>query len=67
MVEVGDVGRPFTAPSDLDRLAEGIQEAVAEGIANVGVVEAAVLCGLTGQRRQLIGGGVGARRVVQAR
>ena len=43
MVEVGDVGRPLPATPDLDRLAEGIQEPIAERVADVGVVEAAVL------------------------
>ena len=67
MVEVGDVGRPLAAPPDLDRLAERIQEPIAQRVADVGVVEAAVPRRLGGQRGQLVGRGVGARRVVEAR
>ena len=42
VVEVGDVGRRAGPPADLDRLAERVEVAVAERVADVGVVEAAV-------------------------
>ena len=42
MVEVGDVGGRAGSPADLDRLAERVEVAVAERVADVGVVEAAV-------------------------
>ena len=67
MVEVGDVGGGVGPPADLDRLAERVEVAVAERIADVGVVEAAVATGLVGQRGELLGRGVGAGRVVEAR
>ena len=42
MVEVGQVDGPAAgAPADLDRLAERVEEAVAERVADVGVIEAA--------------------------
>ena len=41
MIEVRDVGRALAAPPDVERLAERVQEAVAERIAHVRVVEAA--------------------------
>ena len=43
MVEVGEVDRPAPAPPDLDRLAERVEEPIAQRVADVGVVEAAVL------------------------
>ena len=46
VVEVGDVRRRLGPPADLDRLAERIEVAVAQRVANVGVVEAAVPAGL---------------------
>ena len=42
VVEVGDVGGRVGPPADLDRLAERVEVAVAERVADVGVVEAAV-------------------------
>jgi len=44
MVEVGNVRRPLPATPDLDRLPEGVQEAVAERVPDVRVVEAATGC-----------------------
>jgi hypothetical protein len=67
VVEVGDVGRRLAEPADLDRLAERVEEAVAERVADVGVIEAAVPSGLLRQLGQLPGGGVAPRRVVEAR
>ena len=55
VVEVGDVGRGAGATADLDRLAERVEVAVAERVADVGVVEAAVPAGLIGERGKLIG------------
>ena len=65
VVEVGDVGGRAGAPADLDRLADRVEVAVAERIADVGVVEAAVSPGLLGQGRQLRGRGETPRRVVE--
>ncbi len=67
MVEVGDVGRPARAPADLDRLAEGVEIAVAERVSDVGVIEAAVARRFLGERHELVGVGVGARRIVEPR
>ena len=67
VVEVGDVGRRAGAPADLDRLAERVEVAVAERVADVGVVEAAVPAGLLGQRGELLGRGVAARAGSRAR
>ena len=61
MVEVGDVGGRAGPPADVDRLAERVEVAVAERVADVRVVEAAVTPGLGGERRQLLGRGEGAR------
>jgi hypothetical protein len=47
MVEVGDVARRLGAAADLDRLAKRVEIAVAERVADVGVVEAAAEAGLT--------------------
>ena len=65
VVEVGDVGRRAGAPADLDRLAERVEIAVAERIADVRVVEATVAPGLGGQRGELLGRGERARRIVE--
>ena len=66
MVEVGDVRRgPATAP-DLDCLSERIEETVAEGVADMGVIEAARARCLSGEIRQLPGGCVTSRRIVEA-
>ena len=65
VVEVRDVGRRLGAPADLDRLAERVQVAVAERVANVGVVEAAVPAGLLRQHRELLGRRVPAGRVIE--
>ena len=46
VVEVGDVRRRAGPPADLDRLADRVEVAVAERVADVGVVEAAVPPGL---------------------
>ena len=67
MIEVGDVRRPVAAPADLDRLLERVQVPVAERVAHVRVIEAAMGCRLAGERGQLIGAGVGAGRVVESR
>jgi hypothetical protein len=67
MIEVGDVARSITAPADLDRLPEGIEEPVAERVAHVCVVETAGLPGLVGKVGELGGRRVGARRVVETR
>ncbi len=53
------------APADLDRLAERVEIAVAERVADVRVVEATSAPGLGGQRGELIGRGERARRVVE--
>ena len=42
VIEVGDVGGRAGAPADLDRLAERVEVAIAERIADVAVIEAAV-------------------------
>ena len=55
----------LAAPADLDRLAERVEEAVAERVADVGVVEAAVPRRLVRERRQLLGRRVRAGRVVE--
>ena len=55
MVEVGDVGGRAGPPADLDRLAERVEVAVAERVADVGVVEAAVAAGFLGEGGQLLG------------
>jgi hypothetical protein len=46
LVEMGDVGGDARAAADLDRFAERVEEAVAESIAHVRVVDAAQLCRL---------------------
>ena len=66
MVEVGDVRGALALPADLDRLAERVEVAVAERVADVRVVEPAVSCGLGRELGELIGAGIGAGRVVQA-
>ena len=43
VIEVRDVGRRLGPPPDVDGLAERVEEPVAERVAHVGVVEAAVL------------------------
>ena len=66
MEEMGDVDRTAAgASADLDRLAERIEELVAERVPHVGVVEAAELGGLGQQLGQLVGAGVGAGRVIE--
>ena len=65
VIEVGDVGGRRGPPADVDRLADRVEIAVAQRIADVGVVEAAVPAGLLGERRQLGGRGVAPGRVVE--
>ena len=65
VVEVRDVGRRLGPPADLDRLAERVEVAVAERVANVGVVEAAVPAGLLGEHGELLGRRVPAGRVIE--
>ena len=65
VIEVGDVGGRRRTPADVDRLADRVEVAVAQRIADVGVVEAAVPAGLLGERRQLGGRGVAPGRVVE--
>ncbi len=65
VIEVGDVGGRRRPPADVDRLADRVEVAVAQRIADVGVVEAAVPAGLRGQRGQLGGRGVATGRVVE--
>ncbi len=67
MVEVGDVGGRAGAPSDLDRLAERVQVAVAQRVAHMRVVEPAGATGRLGERGEFLGRGVAAGRVVEAR
>ncbi len=67
VVEVGDVGRRAAPPPDVDRLAERVQEPVAERVPDVGVVDAVEARGLGGELRQLPGRRVRARRVVEPR
>jgi hypothetical protein len=65
VVEVGDVGRGAPPSPDLDRLPERVEIAVAEGVANVGVVETAAPASLLGEHGELLGRGVAARRIVE--
>ena len=58
-------GRPGTPP-DFQRLAEGIQQPVAQGVAGVGAVKAALLGGHAGDGGQLVGVAVGAGGVGEA-
>ena len=67
VVEVRDVGGRLAPPADLDRLAKGVQVAVAQRVAHVGVVEASVPAGFARELRQLPGGGIAAGRIVEAR
>ena len=67
VIEVRDVARGAGAPADLDGLLERVEVSVAERVADMGVVEAAELAGGARERRQLLGRGVAARRVVEAR
>ena len=66
MVEVGDVGGRAGSTADLDRLAERVEEAVAQRVADVGVIEAAGPARLLGEGGQFLGRGVAARRVIEA-
>ena len=66
MVEVGDVGRGLAQAADLDRLAERVEESVAEAVADVRVVDASGAAGFGGEVGELGRRGVGARRVVEA-
>ncbi|MBA3877528.1 MAG: hypothetical protein C0498_11470 [Anaerolinea sp.] len=54
MVEVGDVDRRLAPPADLDRLAERIEEPVAERVAHVGVVDPAQASRLVREDGQLV-------------
>ncbi len=54
------------SPADVDRLAERVEVAVAERVADMAVIEAARPAGLGGQRGELLGRGVAAGRVVEA-
>ncbi len=67
VVEVGDVGRRSSAPPDLDGLLERIEEPVTERVADVGVVEATLLPGGSGQLGELLRRGVAAGGIVEAR
>ena len=62
MIEVGDVGGRLAAPPDLDRLAKRIEEAVAERVADVGVIDPAEPRGLVGELGELGRGRVGTGR-----
>ena len=66
MIEVRDVNRPGAAPADVDRLAERIEVAITERVADMRVVEAAVARRFRRQRRELVGRGIRAGRVVEA-
>ena len=66
MVEVRDMRRRATPLADLDRLAEGVEEPVAEPIADVRVVEAAESRCLAAEVGELLGRGIRAGRVVEA-
>ena len=67
VVEVRDVDGRSAAPADLDRLAERVEEPVAQRVPHVRVVEAAELGALLGERGELGRRRVGAGRVVEAR
>ena len=65
MVEVGDVGGCPGAPADLDRFAERVEEAVAERVPDVAVVEPAGTTRLRGQRGEFRGRRERPRRIVE--
>ena len=65
MVEVGDVGGRVAAPPDVDRLAERVEEAVAQRVPHMGVVDAVEARGLGREIRQLPRRRVRAGRVVE--
>src|SRR5262249_45477149 len=66
VVEVRDVDGNVAAPADVEGLAEGIEELVAEAVAYVGVVDAAEPGRFPGQLRELRRVGVAAGRVIEA-
>ena len=67
LVEVGQVAGKAGPLADLQGLFDGIEEPVAEGVAEVGVIDAAESGDLLGEADQLVGGGVASGRVVEAR
>ena len=67
VIEVGDVGGRRCPAADVDRLADRVEIAVAQRVADVRVVEATVPAGLLGERGQLGGRGVAPGRVVESR
>ena len=66
VVEVGDVGGRAAAPPDVDRLPERVEEAVAERVAHVRVVDAVEARGLGSEIRAAPRRRVRAGRVVEA-
>ena len=66
VIEVGEVNRSVAHLANGQRLPERVEEAVAELVADVGVIEPSLACRRVGQVGQLFGARVGTRRVVQA-
>ena len=67
LVEVGQVAGEARPLADLQGLLDGVEEPVAEGVAKVGVIDAAESGDLLGEADEFVGGGVAAGRVVEAR
>lgn len=66
LVEVGEVTGEAGPPADIEGFLDGVEEPIAEGVAEVGVVDAAESGGFLGETDEFVGGGVAAGRVVEA-
>ena len=67
LIKVSEMAREAPSLADLQRLFNRVQKPIAEGVAQVGVIDATQPGGLPGEADELIGVGVAAGGIVEAR